>query len=200
MAELLTGRTLFAGTDRILFIWEYSMYRAVETLTPHLHNKSNRLNTHWHCWESTDWFVFLSTLVETDLQCFSASPLQHDAAWGIIYFKNVTPIVPLLLLTCHIPSVVVFPLACCNFSYTVSMHRLSAPLPVFLRAYQSVMSVLLSPCQCFQTNGWACKLCPTRLSAASLFLSAYISNTLFSVLSCRLFSSVTSYVWNTKEI
>lgn len=54
MAELLTGRTLFPGTDRILFIWEYRAHLAGQTLTHHLHNKLNGLNANWHGCGSTD--------------------------------------------------------------------------------------------------------------------------------------------------
>lgn len=70
MAELLTGKTLFPGTDRILFISKCRMFRtptAGKTLTPQLHNKWNGLNVHFHSCE------LISAVAETDLQCFSRS-------------------------------------------------------------------------------------------------------------------------------
>lgn len=55
MAELLTGRTLFPGTDRILF-WRCTCRRWASDI--HLHNKSYRSNAQWHPWGSADWSVF----------------------------------------------------------------------------------------------------------------------------------------------
>lgn len=194
MAELLTGRTLFPGTDRILFIWESSGCRASvapETLRHHLHNKSNRLNTHWLSHVSTDWCFF-----------FPRTVVNWSAILFCFYCATQCSLRRHVFKKCHAdrtsPPPHLSHTFCCNVStgaLQLSLHRqcvssasqhVDLPSDVCAQVF-SPSSTPHPPTTVFRLT--AETKCPIRLSAASLFfpLCLHFKNFLFCAFASAFF-------------